>query len=241
MALVEATSPTPITTQQVSTVTSGSFTPPSASVLFVFAGGGWSSSLPQTLVITDSLSHTWNQLALVQGTQSGVGGVVGIWWLSLPIGSAAMTVTATTNQANGMVLAPRVFTGANPNQSSAVVVTKNNSLGTTSGDTVGTVSITTTVSGSLVRGIAGTPNSSYTYTVNGNTTQIAQLSETFDSVTLNFWQATSTTGTPGAITLGGTWSHACSYNIAAVEVVPLIVSPIKCRVITQAVKRAAYI
>jgi hypothetical protein len=215
----DPSSPAPVSRTGNGALASGSFTPPNGSIIMVFGCGGWATALPQTLAITDSVGLTWHQLAMVSGTNtSNNGGVVAVWWAYVATSPGAMTTTLTPSATGGGVLnSTKVFSGANPDQSGATIITKNNSV---TSDTAGTVSITTTQAGSLVYGVSNDSTTSATYALNGNTTNILAVPNSTDNVSMQAWKATNKTVTPGAITLGGTWSATAFYVIAAVEILP---------------------
>jgi hypothetical protein len=215
----DPSSPAPVSRTGNGALASGSFTPPNGSIIMVFGCGGWASTLPQTLALTDSVGLTWHLLTMVSGTNtSNNGGVVAVWWAYTATSPGAMTTTLTPSATGGGVLnCTKVFANANPNQSAATVITKNNSV---TSDTAGTVSITTTQAGSLVYGVSNDSTTSATYAVNASTTSILSVPNSTDNVSMQAWKATNKTVTPGAITLGGTWSAAAFYVIAAVEILP---------------------
>jgi hypothetical protein len=216
---------TPAIVQQTgsgSTITSASFSPPAGSLLLVLVGGGWGNSGAMTASVTDSKGGAWTTAVTAAGTNTSLRGIAAIYYRYLSTAPGAMTVTATfTNLSGGKELAVRVINGASGSQSGTGTGSVINSTATTAG----TVSITTTVTGSAVYGISDDATTNGAYTVNGATsvlsgTPTGDFNDATDSVRLVAWKATSATGTPGATTLGGTWSSAGVNNIAAFEVIP---------------------
>lgn len=117
-----------------------------------------------------------------------------------------------------MYLAVRVLTGAAAVQTGAGHASY---VGPSSPfTTLGTVSVTTTATGSWVYGMADSNATNTPLTVNGATTLISLDADSGNSISMASWRATSATGTPGATTLGGTWGSTTQSNIAALEILP---------------------
>ena len=225
MAITEdASTPSPATgsdagssTPSTRTVTSASFSPPANSLMVALVGGGWGNGSAMAASVTDSVSGSWTAGPAAVGS-SGAKGIAAIFYRYLSSAPGSMTVTASiTNTCGGRFLAVRVLNGAASTQTGAGSSTAVNSTATTSG----TVSVTTTVTGSQVYGMADDCGINATYTANGSTTIISDFNDTADTVRLVGWKATSTTGSPGATTLGGTWGSSTTNNIAALEILPV--------------------
>lgn len=223
MAITEdASTPVIVVGTSATSLTTASFSPPANSLLLAVVGVGWGNTVPTGATVTDSGGHTWTVAATAAGTVSGTGGLAKIAYTYLSSAPGSITVTATfTNLSGGSMLAVRVLTGAASSQAGAGSKTL---VGVTN-STVGTVSITTTTTNSLVYGIGDDPERADTFAVNGATSMLTGTpSGTYldatDAISLMGWKATSATGTPGATTLGGTWQSGTTSNISAFEVLP---------------------
>jgi hypothetical protein len=206
--------------------TTASFSPPSSSLLVALVSGGWGNTALMTAAVTDSTGGTWTAAATAAGTNTGLRGIAAVFYRYLPTAPGAMTVSATfTGLQGGRELAVRVLNGAASSQAGAGAGSQVNGTATTAG----TVSVTTTVAGSVVYGIADNPNANNAYTPNAATsvltgTPTGVFADATDSIRLVAWKATNVTVTPGATTLGGTWTAAANSNIAAFEVIPQTVT-----------------
>jgi hypothetical protein len=206
--------------------TTASFSPPSSSLLVALVAGGWGNTALMTAAVTDSAGGTWTPGATAAGANTGLRGIAGVFYRYLPTTPGAMTVSVTfTGLQGGRELAVRVLNGAASSQAGAGTGSQVNGTATTAG----TVSVTTTVAGSVVYGIADNPNANNAYTPNAATsvltgTPTGVFADATDSIRLVAWKATNATVTPGATTLGGTWTAAANSNIAAFEVIPQTVT-----------------
>lgn len=223
MAITEdaSTPASPTTGTGAGVLTTGSFSPPAATLLVALACGGWSSTGTVNVTIADSGSHTWTQGAKAQGAVASNFGVAAVYYCYLASAPGSITVSATyTGLSGGRFLAVRVLNGAAASQTGAGSAT----FTATSTSTTASVAITTTTANSLVYGASDAATSSTTFTPNGATTQIGTTnSNTTDGIACAAWRATSATGTPGATTLGGTWGAAEDGSVAAFEVLPAVV------------------
>lgn len=227
MAITEDASTPAIIQQTGSGVsTTASFSPPSSSLLVALVSGGWGNTALMTAAVTDSTGGTWTAAVTAAGTNTGLRGIAAVFYRYLPTTPGAMTVSATfTGLQGGRELAVRVLNGAASSQAGAGAGSQVNGTATTAG----TVSVTTTVAGSVVYGIADNPNANNAYTPNAATsvltgTPTGVFADATDSVRLVAWKATNATVTPGATTLGGTWTAAANSNIAAFEAIPQTVT-----------------
>jgi hypothetical protein len=199
---------------------SNAFTPPDMSLVVAFSAIGWSSTARPTMSCTDSLGNTWENPVRAYGTTNNGGGVAAFrhYYATSP---GSITVTIGYNgftAGGGRFVDPLVFTGANPDQSSAGAGW---SLATSGTD--GTLTVTTTQSGSWVWGVSDDPTSNTTWTPNGNsildTTDAAAAT---DAVTVIGWRGSGLTGVTGPTTFGGTWGAAATSNQLGLEILPVL-------------------
>jgi hypothetical protein len=241
MTIITSDASTPAVAQGTGTgvLTSASFTPPDATMVLVLAAAGWSTTAT-TIACSDSGSHTWSNPVTAQGT-SGAAGNASIFYCYFTRSPGAITVSLTytgfSSGSGGRFADIIVLKGANPNQTGAGVA----SLKATTG-TAATVSITTTKAGSWVWGVTDNCSSSYTYTSNANTGVDATYTDTTDSVSLLGLYGLNYTGTtPGAITMGGTWSNSSASNTAFFEVLPALDLPHPPMIVNTQAIRSAYL
>lgn len=204
-------------------ITSSAFTPPDKCLVVVLAAAGWSSTHPVTLALTDSGSHTWTTRASISGATSN-GGAAYIFssYFATSPGSITLTLTATGfGTGGGLMLDAWPLTGCAPSQTGAASATASRT------STDGTITLTSTLSGSMILGVNDDATSSTTFTVNGNTTQSFLFNDTTDNVGMVSWDGSFFTGIPGSVTYGGTWGATADNNIAVLEVLPLITGPIQ--------------
>lgn len=121
-----------------------------------------------------------------------------------------VTSTITANGSNGMVLRVYVLTGA--------AATQNGATATQSANAAHNASITTTTTGSQVYGACLSGAATAPTVFNSSTTAIDAVTDSGHTKCYATCKATSTTGTPGAITLGYTDSN--NGGIALYEVLP---------------------
>lgn len=226
MAITEDSSTPAIVTSTgtPATLVTGTFTPPSGSLLVaLFAIGG--SSTPASGTITDSAGYVWTvppDATAAGGTTAPFGGFAGIafTFIDRPVPVGGITVTASFSGygtgSGGAFLAVRVLNGAGSVQTNAGAA---NILYSGTSTTTGTVPITTTTPDSVVYGISDDDGNGNTWTANGSTTGVGSAFVAA-SFTIVAWKSTNATVTPGTVTLGGTWSSATWSNIAALEILP---------------------
>jgi hypothetical protein len=121
----------------------------------------------------------------------------------------AMTVTATqtgSNPFNGILLSVRVLTGAAATASQT---------GATNHAANTTVSLTTTVIGSVAYGGAADSAGTAFTTLTAATTQLSQDNDSTNGATYATWKSTSATGTPGPTSFGWTNPGSTDINVAA--------------------------
>lgn len=222
MGLAEdASSPAVATITGSGAVTTASFSPPAGSLLVAMACSAFATSGNSTVVtLSDSGGHTWTQAVLEQDARSASnnsGGTVGIWWTYLSTAPGAMTVSmSATNMGGGASLCVKVITGAASTQNGA---TAHSEFGATTNTTTGSTAITTTKAGSIVYGVVDDGEAGSTFTANAATTVINTYADSTDIVTIVDIKS-GVTGTPGSVTLGGTWSTTTDSRIALFEVLP---------------------
>jgi hypothetical protein len=237
MAITEdASAPIVKTLAGTANPTTASFSPPANSLLVAIVGGGWGSTQPTTATVTDSGGHTWTAAVTKAGTTAS-GGVVVIAYTYLSSAPGSITVTATfTRLSGGSQVAVKVLNGCNPSQSGAGTGTAEQ----VTNSTTGTVSITTTQTGSQVYGMNDVRNSAtVNFTANGATTIISNFVDTgTDSIELCSWKATSLTGTPGATTLGGSYDAVCGTATAALEILPAAAVAYDSFMVNKALRRS---
>lgn len=209
--------------------TTASFSPPANSLICVLVTAAkpfpTSGSVVTSVVVTDSGSHTWTAGPSVYGPGPAVEdcGVAVVSYCYFPTAPGAITVTATfdVSVSQRVQVATRVLTGAAATQTGAGSNTK--LVAKASKTTDGTISVTTTVVGSLVFGIAGGIDplgGSISHSVIGGTSQITTNGVSLANTTS--WKQTTATTTPGATTFGGNWSVASAMAIAALEMLPVV-------------------
>lgn len=227
MALAEdASAPAIQTVTGVGSINTTTFSPPASSFVVAFVCAPWATT-GNTIAITfsDSGSHTWANPVLEASNHSSgnnAGGTIGIYTAYFATAPGSISLSASfTNQGGGSLLATKVFTGANSNQTGAATAKTDN--GNPTNSTTSTTSITTTQTGSAVYGVTsdGNGNTSQTFTANGSTTSLDYWnSDMVDLIYVDFFKATSNTATPGPTTLGGTWGIATQSPIAMLEILP---------------------
>jgi len=204
---------TSYTTANAATVTTGSFTPASNTLLVAYCsmgnGAGSASSLG---TVTDSLSGTWTRLA---GDASATGGVAEIWCRDIGASPSAMTVTYDPggSAASGLDIICKWYGGA------ALTASQPGATATLGGTTAYTLAITTTTTGSLVAGAYGRATDAQTLVANGSTTILGQVNGSSGD-TAALFRATSQTGTPGSTTLGFTNAASGANRMALAEILP---------------------
>src|SRR6185437_2150724 len=129
--VIDTSTPGPVTIAQASTTTtSGTFSPPANSVIFIFfAMTGPAALTVQTVSsVTDSLgAHLgWSLFSGSRDnifSQGNLTGTAEVWWASCPSAQTNMTVTANYSQSNNSggtspsgLMQIIVFTGASFNQ-----------------------------------------------------------------------------------------------------------------------------
>lgn len=213
------------TTPTTKTITSASFSPPARSLLVALVGGGWGNGAAMAATVTDSAGGTWTAAVSAVGTSTAARGVAAVFYQYLSSAPGAITVTTSiTNTCAGRFLAVRVLNGAASSQASSGTGTLVGLVGTTNP----TVSVTTTVAGSVVYGViddcgtnlAPTPNAQTVFLPNGN------FNDVIDSIDIVAWKSAAATGVTGATTFGGTYPSANKTNIAALEIVPAVITAV---------------
>lgn len=203
--------------------TTAAFSPLASSLVVVLVGGGYAPASTTTdCTLTDSGSHTWTLAAKCHQARAGTssGGVAAIYYSYFASAPGSITLTAAyTNLAGGRLVAARCLTNAASSQAGAATATQ--SWGGSTLTNSDTCAITTTTTGSLVYGITNSAESNYTLTLNGSSTAAGTAyNDATDLIALAGFKAAAATGTPGVLTLGGTWSGGTSSNIALFEVLP---------------------
>jgi len=234
--------------------TTGSFTPPAGSVIFVFISLAGSSGSPQSATISDNIvgGHlSWkryaNNINVVDNTVSGgMTGSTEVWYAPSP-NSQSMTVTATYDQLNnaadglsGGMIMPVVFTGAATTQSGNYSI-RNDSSFESSGMSQ---TLTTSVDNSWVFGAIHNFVSSTAPTIPAGQTDVIDGANTLKtdsgvSTFMTFWVQAQTSTTPTAgtvVTINDTAPAGFEGHITLVEVLPAPVAP---TVTTQAVTNIA--
>jgi hypothetical protein len=142
---------------------------------------------------------------------------VGIYLCQLTTAPGSITVTAAfTGNAGDEYMAVRVLTGAATTQSGAGTAVLNNFNGA-----AGTMSVTTTQTGSVVYGISDNYSNVSALTPNAATTLITPaFIDATNGSWASAWKSTSATGTPGATTFGGTYASGTVSMAAALEILP---------------------
>ena len=217
---LDASTPASATTatgNSSTTITTGSFSPPSASMVVVMVNLGYGSSGSSPgMSVSDSNGNTYTA-----GSQlfDGTFNYAGLFYFYYANAPGSITVTASRNNGRGAGWAvyPYVLDGAS---STIGAHTTTNSASSTSF----TGSITTTVTGSWVL-LTATIDDVVTVSPNGSTTTITTVNDSTDGETLLQGKQTSATGTPGATTLGWTTTAgATDYCWASLEIVPTTTS-----------------
>lgn len=205
--------------------TTTAFTPVDKSLVVVMAAAGWSGTSAISMSVSDSGSHTWTQGPVAIGATNNSGGGAGIWYHYFPTSPGSITITVTyagfAANTGGRFVDVFQLTGAAQDQSGAGSATAVTSSG-------GQISVTTTKLGSLVMGVENDAISAATFTANSNTNLDTLDTDTTDGVSMVGWYAKFFSGTPGAVTYGGTWSAGTDPpNIAALEILPALYGPIQ--------------
>lgn len=212
----DASTPAIVANHPLTGMSTASFSPPANSLLVALVGLGYGNpGSTMTATLSDSTSGTWTSKAIATGsTTYNCYSAVFCRYLSSAPGSMTVTLNQTST-VGGWYLAVRVLTGAAATQTGAAATFASTSLGTD-----GTIAITTTATKSRVYGIACDPQTMADYTVNGSTTLLSAFKNSIDGVTEAGWKASAETGTPGSVTLGGTWSASDPRTTACYEVLP---------------------
>lgn len=206
------------------------FTPPAGSLVVALVSGEKSTGLVGITVADNSglTNRTWRQMAIASG--GTYGGSAAVWLAYFPSApAAAMKVTATfTGLTGGRFLDVRVITGADPTQLAAQGWSARY---TGTGPTTGNIKVNTTAAGSLVYGLANSPQVATTgVALDATTTVINSHSNTTDAATAVSWRQTNPTTTllTGhfyGLLWSGTGSSTAHGNLAAFEVMPLGATP----------------
>lgn len=202
------------------TITSAAFTPPDGSLVVVFAGVGWSSTARPIMSCSDTSSAVWQNPVSAYGTSSNGGGVAAFrHYFATSPGSITVTITYTGFTAGGgRFIDTLVFTGCNPDQSTAATAKTTPTTGTD-----GTVTITTTQLNSWVWGISDDATGNTTWTANANSVlDTTDSVGATDSITLVGWRGIGYTNPVGATTFGGTWGASATSNQLALEILPVL-------------------
>lgn len=223
MSLAESASAPPIVHQTGATPPStASFSPPASSLVVAMVCSAFATSGNTSVVgLTDSGSHTWTQKVLEQDARTGAnnsGGTIAIYesYFSSAPGSISLTITST-NSGGGFSIVTKVLTGADPTQ--AGVASAHSEFGATTNTTTGSLAITTTTTGSIVYGMVDDGEIGGIFTPNGSSTSIDNWQDATDIITISAFKS-GITGTPGSVTLGGSWGTATNSRIALLEVIP---------------------
>jgi hypothetical protein len=201
--------------QAATSWTTASFSPPANSLVgvicsLVYAVSG-SAPVP---TVKDVNNVTYTAGPALYDTVFAWAGVFWHYYSSAP-GSITITMTRTGTTATGVMVFPIVLDGAASSQAGAASNTNSSSsLSATS-------SITTTTAGSWVLVAAGIGSTESTITPSALTTTLQSFLDNTDGGVLAAGQATSATGTPGATTLGWTFSPTgTDWAWAALEILP---------------------
>ncbi|HWF71863.1 MAG TPA: fibronectin type III domain-containing protein, partial [Solirubrobacteraceae bacterium] len=212
----------------ISTVSSNSFSPPAGSVIyaaFAIDSDPTGPANPHVVSVTNSgTALTWYLKGSANQTGSGVGGYVEVWWAYNPAAQANITLSANLSEPTKNVtppigmLQPVVVTGAAADQTSAAW----GEGADTGAGSLPTATLTTTAPNSLVLAVANNWDSSVAPTTpSDQTTSLAGQS----SVVLNptdrdtYWTQTKTATTlnPSSVTMNDT-APSVRYHMVAWEV-----------------------
>jgi hypothetical protein len=212
----------------ISAVSSNSFSPPSGSVIymtFALDSDPNGPADPHVVSVTNSGSPlTWHLKGSANQTGDGVGGYVEVWWAYNATAQSNITVTGNLSEPTKNVTPPIgavqaiVFTGAAPDQSSAAWGSGDN---VTTGSPP-TATLTTTAPDSLVLAVANNWDSSVTPTTPSDqtTTLNGQASVVLNPTDLDTYWVQAKTGptvTPGPVTINDT-APSVRYHMVAWEV-----------------------
>lgn len=227
-------------TGTASPLASASFTPTDGTLILVLAAAGWSGATQATISVSDTGSHTWTNPVNAKGTSSN-GGTASIFYTYITRSSGAIVINTAfsgfSSGTGGRFADIILLWGAASDQTGAATASK---LSTTGLD--GTFSITTTKRNSWVFGVSDDSTNNATWTPNSNTSVDNQNNNSTDVVTYVGWYGNFYTGTPGAITMGGTWAANGSTNHTtqqcAFEVLPALDLPNRSLIVAKALPRS---
>lgn len=191
------------------------FSPRAATVIVVFVSqDGPSAGSASNFTIADSTGAlTWTRV--VQTATLSRGGVaVFRAYTHVPRSAMTVTITDTVNTGLAMLIAPKLFLGADPAQVGAATGTQSTASGTPS------ITFTTTAAGSMTRACWFNWTNSTAPTVPGGQTATDQ----FATVSGDFAWAQKVdvaNGAPGSVTVNATAPTAVALSGAVVEITPL--------------------
>ncbi|HWF34837.1 MAG TPA: fibronectin type III domain-containing protein, partial [Solirubrobacteraceae bacterium] len=229
--VIDSSTPAPFgSANNVSTVSSNSFSPPADSVIYAaFALDSDPSGPANPHVVSVSNTGTpltWVLKGSANQTGPGVGGYVEVWWAYNPSAQTSITLTGSLSTPTKNVappigaVQPVVITGAAADQTSAAW---GQGADTASGS-LPTAMLATTAANSLVLAVANNWDSSVTPTTPPDQStnlggQTAVVLNPTDQDT--YWTQTKTapTATPGSVTMNDT-APSVRYHMVAWEVLP---------------------
>lgn len=212
MIAEDASTPTPTHQAEGSTGTcaSASFTPPANSLVVVNVVWMFGVEPPQssTLSVTDNHSNTYAKGVELDNVQETDTAIYLFYYSSAP-GATTVTVTCTSTAPASVLLAPRVLTGANSNQSGAASATDNDD---------GKLNIATTTAGSWAYVVAGSPVNTRPPVADVTLTQIDTYNDSAGTQNQSaVGRLTSPTRVPGRTWTGWTANMA---QASALEILP---------------------
>lgn len=217
----DESSPAALNGSGAGNLTTAAFSPPDNTLVTIFAGAGEANPGPVSIACTSSDGGTWEDLGIVQGINASGGAQAFRRYYAHAPGPITVTLTYTGfGSGGGRLLLPIVFSGADPDQSTAADAGQVRSSGT-----AGTVAITTTRPGAQVWGIGNHAVANASWTPNGDTLLATEFTDGVAGHVIKGWAAALPVTTPGVITLGGTWGSSGHTNIIAMEIIPPAVGP----------------
>lgn len=207
MALaIDGSSPTPISGNAATGMTTASFNPPANSLIVVLASAD-DGTTPCTANISDNQSHTYTRYA-----RSNSNGTSEVWGFYTSSALTGLTITAQFtngwNSANTGILSVLVFTGASSTQPGATNTTNAHSL-----------ALTPNTTGSYIVGSYTSAHTSVNASpLDSNTTIVKTVNGGGGGYTITGFRSTSTTSSFASTSYGISNAGQTLEDIVAVEI-----------------------
>lgn len=215
----DAAQPAVATLMTGTPITTGSFTPRAGQLVLALVVVDGPASTTATGTVTDSSSGTWTLLKRSNVTGATAGGSCEIWSRYITTSPGAITVSCACSPSVGGEVAIRILNGAAPVQNGVTAGNGGSAIAPT-------LSIAGTKLGSRVYGTLERWTSSTAAVMNANTTAINSFSDTGNGTWFGAFRGANDTANLTAVTFGSS-DASSSWQIAAVEILPLVPTSIR--------------